>query len=77
MSSGRLPSLRALRTFEVVARTGGVRRAAEELHVTPGAPPRIEPVPLSAGATYATGDPIGSDVRAYGVEFWGSRFRSR
>lgn len=30
----RLPSLRALRAFEAVARTGGVRRAAEELHVT-------------------------------------------
>ncbi len=33
----RLPSLNALRAFEVVARSGSVMAAANELHVTPGA----------------------------------------
>lgn len=33
----RLPPLTALRAFDAVARTGSVRRAATELHVTPGA----------------------------------------
>lgn len=33
----RLPSLNALRAFEQVARTGSLRAAAEQLHVTPSA----------------------------------------
>jgi len=33
----RMPPLAALRAFEAAARLGSVRRAAEELHVTPGA----------------------------------------
>jgi LysR family glycine cleavage system transcriptional activator len=33
----RLPALAALRAFEAAARLGSVRRAAQELHVTPGA----------------------------------------
>jgi LysR family glycine cleavage system transcriptional activator len=33
----RMPSLAALRAFEAAARLGSVRRAAEELHVTPAA----------------------------------------
>ncbi len=33
----RLPSLNALRTFEAVARLGGMERAAGELHVTQSA----------------------------------------
>jgi LysR family glycine cleavage system transcriptional activator len=33
----RMPSLSALRAFEAAARLGSVRRAAEELHVTPAA----------------------------------------
>jgi LysR family glycine cleavage system transcriptional activator len=33
----RLPALAALRAFEAIARTGSVRKAALELHVTPGA----------------------------------------
>lgn len=37
MVSRRLPSLTALRAFEATARHGGMRRAAAELHVTPGA----------------------------------------
>jgi LysR family glycine cleavage system transcriptional activator len=32
-----MPALAALRAFEAAARLGSVRRAAEELHVTPGA----------------------------------------
>jgi LysR family glycine cleavage system transcriptional activator len=32
-----LPPLNALRAFEVVARSNGIKRAADELHVTPGA----------------------------------------
>jgi LysR family glycine cleavage system transcriptional activator len=37
MSPQRMPSLAALRAFEAAARLGSVRRAAEELHVTPAA----------------------------------------
>src|SRR5215468_6892704 len=33
----RMPSLAALRAFEAAARLSSVRRAAEELHVTPAA----------------------------------------
>jgi LysR family glycine cleavage system transcriptional activator len=33
----RLPALASLRAFEAIARTGSVRKAALELHVTPGA----------------------------------------
>lgn len=36
-SRTRMPPLAALRAFEAAARLGSVRRAAEELHVTPGA----------------------------------------
>lgn len=37
MPGQRMPSLAALRAFEAAARLGSVRRAAEELHVTPAA----------------------------------------
>jgi len=37
LNMDRLPSLNALRAFERVARTGTVRAAAEQLHVTPSA----------------------------------------
>jgi LysR family glycine cleavage system transcriptional activator len=37
MPSHRMPSLAALRAFEAAARLGSVRRAAEELRVTPAA----------------------------------------
>jgi LysR family glycine cleavage system transcriptional activator len=35
--AARLPALASIRAFEAAARLGSVRRAAEELHVTPGA----------------------------------------
>lgn len=69
LTSGPLPSLKALRAFEAVARTGKVTLAAEELHVTPSAVSRqVKGLEAALGVRLLSGPKHRLELTAAGRE---------